>query len=142
MLALSVVPVLAALAALLLWCWPWAPFAEHLLLLGLLGSILDGHLSEWLSQNSFHLLLPARKIESPHGVLVRHYPAAVAINKAVELERRAMASPKTYCCLALILGAIAAAVRTVSIMSTKQNGPEIQFEESASDELIGLGLNG
>jgi len=60
----------------------------------------------------------------------------------VGLEQRAMATPVSYGAMALALGAAALAARKVTDRSAKRDGPEIQFEESASDELIGLGLNG
>ena len=40
LLAVSLFPVWAASAALLFWFWPWATVAGHLLILGLLGSLL------------------------------------------------------------------------------------------------------
>jgi hypothetical protein len=65
-----------------------------------------------------------------------------AINEAVELEQRAMANPLNYWCVAVTLGATGFAARRVTDRSAKRNGPEIQFEESSSDELVVLGLNG
>jgi hypothetical protein len=67
-------------------------------------------------------------------------PLVVAIHKAAELEQRAMASPPIYWAMVATLGAIAFAARRVTIMSVNRSGPEIQFEESASGELVGLGL--
>jgi hypothetical protein len=47
-----------------------------------------------------------------------------------------------YWAMAAALAAAASAARRVSIISANRSGPETQFEESASDELAGLGLNG
>jgi hypothetical protein len=66
----------------------------------------------------------------------------VAIHQAVELEQRAMSSPPIYWAMVVTLGAVAFAARWVTDTSANRSGPEIQFEESPSDELIGLRLNG
>lgn len=141
LLALSVLPVLAA-SSQLLWFWPWKPSAEHLLLLGLLGSLLaDISLKDFRKIPFTCSYLPGKS--KAHMVFwFGIIPLAFVINTAVGLEQRAMSNPLSYWCGAVILGVAAFAARRVSNMSANQNGPEIQFEESASDELIGLGLNG
>jgi hypothetical protein len=140
LLALSVLPVWAASAAFLLWFWPWTPAAEHLLLLGLLGTVLVD-----LSLKGFRKIpftcsyLPGKSkvhLLFWFGII----PLVGAIHKAAELEQRAMASPPIYWAMAATLGATAFAARRVTLMSANRSGPEIQFEESASGELIGLGL--
>lgn len=140
LLALSVLPIWAASAAFLLWFWPWTPAAEHLLLLGLLGTVLVD-----LSLKGFRKIpftcsyLPGKSkvhLLFWFGII----PLVVAIHKAAELEQRAMASPPIYWAMAVTLGAAAFAARRVTMMSANRSGPEIQFEESASDELVGLGL--
>jgi hypothetical protein len=69
-------------------------------------------------------------------------PLVFAIHKAAEFEQRAMAGSLSYWGMALTLGAAAFAVRKITDRSINRSSPVIQFEESASDELIGLGLNG
>jgi hypothetical protein len=142
LLALSVLPVLTAFAALLLWFWPWTTVAEHLLVLGLLGSLLAD-----ISLRGFRKIpftcswLPGKsKVHMVFwfGII----PLVVAVHKAAELEQRAMASPLSYWAMAAILGAGAFAARWVTNGSANRSGTEIQFEESASDELVGLGLTG
>ena len=141
LLVLSVAPVWAATAAVLLWFWRWGPAAEHLLVIGLLGSIVAD-----LSLKGFRKVpftcsyLPGKsKVHMVFwfGII----PLLAAVNEAVALEQRAMASRLSYWVMAAILGAAAFAARRVSNMSANQNVPEIQFEESAYDELVGLGLN-
>jgi hypothetical protein len=82
------------------------------------------------------------KVEGSHRVLVRNHSTGGAIEAAGTIEQLAMAHPLSYWCLALTLAAAAFATRWMTNAAAKQNGPEIQFEEYASDELIGLGLNG
>jgi hypothetical protein len=141
LLALAVLPVLAAWAVLLLF-WPWVRVVEHLLLLGLLGSLLVD-----ISLNGFRKIpftcsyLPGKSkahLVFWFGII----PLVVAIDTAVELEQRAMASPLSYLCVAVTLVAAAFAARRVTDRSANRNGPEIQFEESPSDGLVVLGLNG
>jgi hypothetical protein len=64
-------------------------------------------------------------------------PAIFTIHKVVDLEMRAMASPWAYGGMLLGIGAIAAAVGRMG-----EPEPEIQFEETPADELVGLGLDG
>ncbi len=52
-----------------------------------------------------------------------------------------MSNPLSYWCVTVIFGITAFAARRVSNRSANQNGPEIQFEAFASDELVELGLN-
>jgi hypothetical protein len=41
LLTLTVFPVVAGSAAVLLWLWPWTPVAQHLLVLALIGGLLS-----------------------------------------------------------------------------------------------------
>jgi hypothetical protein len=140
LLAISVLPVLAA-SALLLWFWPWTPAAEHLLLLGLLGSFLaDISLKGFLKIPFTCSYLPGKS--KAHMVFwFGIIPLVFAIDAAVRLEQSAMSNPLIYLAMAVILGVAAFVARMVTDMSANRNGSEIQFEESASDELVGLGLN-
>jgi hypothetical protein len=52
-----------------------------------------------------------------------------------------MASPLRYWAMAGTVAAAAFAARLVTNTGANRSEPEIQFEESASDELIRLGLN-
>jgi len=142
LLAASVFPVLAASAALLLWFWPWTMVAEHLLVVGLLGSLLAD-----ISLRGFRKIpftcsyLPGKaKVHLVFwaGIL----PVVLAIHKVAQLELRAMASPLSYWATAGCLVAAALAARMVTNSTASHGEPDIQFEELASDQLIGLSLNG
>jgi len=141
LLAASVFPVLAASAALLLWFWPWTTVAEHLLVLGLLGSLLAD-----ISLRGFRKIpftcsyLPGKS--KVHMVFwFGIFPVVLAIHKYAQLEQRAMASPLRYWAMAGTVAAAAFAARLVTNMGANRSEPETQFEEFASDELIRLGLN-
>jgi hypothetical protein len=142
LLAASVFPVLAASAALLLWSWPWRAVAEHLLVLGLLGSLLAD-----ISLRGFRKIpftcsyLPGKS--KVHLVFwFGIFPVVLAIHKYAQLEQRAMASPRRYWAMTVTVAAAAFVARLVSNMGANRSEPGVQFEQSASDELIGLGLNG
>jgi len=141
LLAASVFPVLAASAALLLWFWPWTTVAEHLLVLGLLGSLLAD-----ISLRGFRKIpftcsyLPGKS--KVHMVFwFGIFPVVLAIHKYAQLEQRAMASPLRYWAMTGTVAAAAFAARLITDTGANRNEPEVQFEESASDELITLGLN-
>jgi hypothetical protein len=68
-------------------------------------------------------------------------PLVVVINKASELELSAMSNPLGYCAMVVTLGTAAFAARKAANSSAIQSGPESQFEESARDEVVVLGLN-
>jgi hypothetical protein len=140
LLALSVLPIWAASAALLLWFWPWTQAAEHLLLLGLLGSVLADISLYGFGKIPFTCsYLPGKsKIHLLFwfGII----PLVIVIHKAAGLEQLAMAGPLGYSVMAALLGAAAFAARRVTNISANRSGPETQFEETASDELIVLGL--
>jgi hypothetical protein len=142
LMAASVFPVLAASAALLLWFWPWTAVAEHLLVLGLLGSLLAD-----ISLRSFRKIpftcsyLPGKaKVHMVFwfGII----PVVLAIHKIAQLELRAMASPLRYWAMTGAVATAAFAARMVTNSTANHSDPDVQFEESSSDELIGLGLNG
>ena len=141
LLAASTLPVLAASAALLLWFWPWTTVAQHLLVLGLLGSLLaDVSLRGFRKIPFTCSYLPGKS--KVHMVFwFGIFPVVLAIHKFAQLEQRAMASPLRYWAMAGTLAAAAFAARLVTNTGANRSEPEIQFEESASDELIRLGLN-
>ncbi|HYW43773.1 MAG TPA: hypothetical protein VE959_13005 [Bryobacteraceae bacterium] len=142
LLTLSVLPVWVGCAVLFLWEGPWPAAAEHLLLFGLLGSILAD-----LSMRGFRKIpftcsyLPGKS--KVHMVV---WPCmwllVIAIPKCVELELRAMADPLSYWVMAVILGGAAVAAHWLATRSANRNAPEIQYEESPSDAVIVLSLEG
>jgi vacuolar-type H+-ATPase subunit I/STV1 len=69
-------------------------------------------------------------------------PVVLAIHKYAQLEQRALSSPLSYWAMTGTVAAAAFAARLVSNTGANRSEPGIRFEESASDELIGLGLNG
>jgi hypothetical protein len=142
LLALSAFPVLTISAALFLWFWPWIHAAQHLLVLGLLGSILAD-----LSLKGFRKIpftcsyLPGKsKVHMVFwfGVI----PLIFAMHRLADLEQRAMATPLGFGTIAAILVAAAFAARRIADSAADRGDLEAQFEESPSDALVELRLNG
>lgn len=138
----AVLPVCTVSAAFLFSFWPWAPAAEHLLLLWLLGTVLTD-----ISLNGFRKIpftcsyLPGKS--KAHMVFwFGIIPLVFAIHKAGQLEYRAMADPLRYCELAVTLAAAALTARLLANTSANRSEQEVQFEEIPADKLVELGLNG
>ena len=140
LLALSALPVWMGSAAMLVWVWPFSTVAKHLLLFGLLGSILaDVSLAGFRKIPFTCSYLPGKsKVHLTFWVLIIWL--VVAIQKSVELELRAMANPPIYWATALVLAGAAVAARRLATATANRSGAGIQFEESASGEVIVLGL--
>ena len=135
LLTLSVVPVWLGTAIALLWFWPWRASAEHLLLLALFGTLL---VESWLI--GFRKIpfscsyLPGKsKIHVMFGASVLIVP--IILQNCVEIEQWIASDWRIYWAAAAVLFGALFAVRRIS-----RPGDEIQFEEFASDELVGLGL--
>lgn len=141
LLALSVLPVWVGCAALCLSFWPWPTAAAHLLLLGLLGSLLvEVSLIGFRKIPFTCSYLPGKsKVHMMFWIGIWVLTAAVT---SAELEQWVMAHPLAYWATVVTLGSAALAARRFANITANWNGPDIQFEESASDELIVLDLNG
>jgi hypothetical protein len=141
LLALAVVPILAASAALLFVYWPWRPAAEHLLVLALAGSILtDLSLREFRKIPFACSYLPGKsKVHLVFWFAI--VPAIMLLHKAAELEHHAMATPVGYGVMIALLAAVALAARRLGTRGIDEPGAEIQFEEIPSDAPVTLGLN-
>ena len=140
LLTLAVLPVVAAFGALLLWFWPWRPAIEHLLLLGLLGSVPLTSRAAFGRFLSPVLICPGKSkvhLVFWFGVI----PLVMAVHKAAAWDRRAIANPTGFWTTAACLAAAAIAARMAANRSAPGNAPDTQFEEFPSDELVGLGLN-
>jgi hypothetical protein len=142
LLALSVFPVWAGTAALFLWYWPWQAVAKHVLLLALIGSLLVD-----LSLTGFRKIpftcsyLPGKmRLHITFWASLMLWVAFLI--KCVQFEQWITSDRLLYGEAVLILACAAFAVRQFSNRSADRDGPEIQFEEFQSDELIGLGLGG
>jgi hypothetical protein len=123
------------------WFWPWILIAEHLLLLGLLGSILaDISLTGFRKIPFTCSYLPGKSkahIAFWFGII----PLVVVIDSAVRLEWSVMTNRLGYWVMVATIGIVALAARRITNASANLDGPDVQFEESPSDQLVGLSLN-
>ena len=134
LLVTSIAPVLAASAVLLLWFWPWTLVAEHLLLLGLLGSLLADISLKGFRKIPFTCSYLPGKSKAHLAFWFGIIPLVMAIDMAVRFERGALANSLSYWEMVVILGAVTFAARRITETSANRDAP--------SDELVGLGLNG
>jgi len=138
LLVLAVLPVLAISAAVLLWFWPIAAAAKHLLLLGLLGSVLvDASLKDFRKIPFTCSYLPGKsKVHMIFWLGV--IPVVIAIHKTAKVEMQALGDPVSYGAMVLCLAVAAIAARQMANRSASRD--EIRFEDTRSDEMVMLGL--
>jgi hypothetical protein len=92
---LAVIPVLAAIAALLFWIWPWRAAMAHLVLLGFVGIMISE-----LSLRHFRKIpftcsyLPGKSYF--HMATLGFIGFAYRINNGAALERRVLNDPAVY----------------------------------------------
>lgn len=141
LLTLAVLPVVSAFGALLVWFWPWRPAIEHLLLLGLLGSVLTDVSLRGFRKIPFTCSYLPGKSKVHLAFWFGVIPVVMAIHKAAAWEQGAMANLSGYWTMAGCLAGAAIAGRVAANRSAPGSGPETQFEEFPSDELVGLGLS-
>jgi hypothetical protein len=142
MLAVTVLPVAAATAVLLLGFWRWTPLTQHLLVLALVGSILtDLSLREFRKIPFTCSYLPGKsKVHMVFwfGII----PLVFLVHKLADIEDALMDSALGYVAMIAVLAVTAWAARRAANHDAAENALEVQFEETASDELLTLGLNG
>ncbi len=129
-------------SALLLWFWPWTPAAQHLLLLGLAGSVLaDLSLRDFRKIPFTCSYLPGKSkahLVFWFGII----PLVFVIQGAVGLEQRAMANTVTTFAWPLFWSSPRSRRAGSPMPARHADRTQTQFEETPSDELVALGLNG
>jgi hypothetical protein len=142
MLAVTLLPVTAATAAILLGFWNWTALAQHLLVLVLLGSILtDLSLREFRKIPFTCSYLPGKsKVHMVFwfGII----PLVFLVHKLAEIEDGLMDSALGFAAMVAVLIVAAWAARRAANNDAAENHLDVQFEETSSDELLTLGLNG
>jgi hypothetical protein len=142
LLGLSVVPAWAGCAVFFLWLSSWPVAAEHLLVFGLLGSILADVCLRGFRKIPFTCsYLPGKS--NVH--LTFWFCSLILVQIVVQaalLEHRAMARPLTYWLMAAAMGTAAGGARWFANVGAKEEGPDIQYEETGSSEVLVLGLQG
>lgn len=140
MYVLALAPILAASAAVFLSLWPWRPAAEHLTTLGLLGfTLIELCLYRFQKIPFTCSYLPGKS--NVHITFWLCLMLGLNITyRGAEFERRALSDESRYSWLFAILciAAVCARWRTERASLAQS---EIQFEETSSPPIAGLGLH-
>lgn len=136
---LSVGPVWLVSAAVLLWAWPLRSAVEHLVILGLWGTILA-----YVSLYGFHKIpftcsyLPGKSQANLMFVAAGGLLQAMGFGVAYELK--ALRDPASYAILftSLVIAAVGCWWRTVELAKSEES--EVRFEEEETPAIQGLGL--
>lgn len=136
--ALSVAPVWAASAVLLLLQWPWHTTAQHLALLALWGTILG-----WIALFGFRKIpftcswLPGKS--HTHMACLAALGFLFLTAWFAGLEYKALQNGRLYIQVTAVLAIIAAIAWRLTVGRTRSDDELVQFEE-APDSLQTLGL--
>lgn len=141
LLFLSVMPVwLGSAVAMYLKSWPGRGAAAHLCFLSLLGIILvDLMLYNFRKIPFTCSYLPGKS--QAWIVLMAAAALLLLVAHTVVLERQVLEKPETATVVLLLAAVVAAALRCYTIISTRLDEEELQFEEVDSSALLDLGLS-
>jgi hypothetical protein len=139
--ALSVAPVLAGSAILLLWLWPWREAAEHLGVLALLGSIMVEVALYGPQRIPFACSYLPGKSNFNITFLMCSSFIITGIVKAIQLEQWVFEDPLRYSVLCLSLAATAALLWSGNRARVKSGDSELQFEAEADPAVMALDLH-
>ena len=137
---LAVAPVWAASAALFLWIWPWRLAAEHLVVLGLWGSILADVCLHGFQKIPFTCsYLPGKSYF--HMAFFGGVGLLLLISEGVTYEQDALESPGSYVRMLAVLVVAAICARWRAVTLAKSDEAFVQFEDLPSPAIQRLELN-
>jgi hypothetical protein len=137
---LAVAPVWILSAALLFSIWPWQMAADHLVALGLLGTIVA-----YVCLAAFRKIpftcsyLPGKSYL--HMAFLTATGLMLFVIRGVVFESRALHNQALYASMVAVLAIVAIAARWWAVRSTKDEDAVVQFEELQAPVLQTLGLN-
>ena len=134
---LSVLPVWAGSALLLLSIWPWRAALVHLAVLALLGVILTEILSRRRSENPVHVLLATGEIELSHYFLDVRRADCADCWPSCGIRTARPRKPHRLCHAVAILAVLAVCAR----LRPKSEDTALAFEEVPSWKLVTLDLS-
>lgn len=137
---LAVAPVLAIWTGVLLSLWPWQPVAGHLVVLGLLGTILvEGSLYDFHKIPFTCSYLPGKA--NVYYLFFAYVMLSVALlDRAALLERNSFQSLARYSPVLLAMSALAVVARWRTWALSQSEGAELRFEELETPAVLELGL--
>jgi hypothetical protein len=138
--ALSVLPVLLLSTAFFLWLWPWKMAAQHLLILGLLGTIGAEVCLHGFQKIPFTCsYLPGKTKFNMALMYVVLF--LIAAHAAADFEMEALGDGRLYLIVVLVLTAAAALVRWRTSKEANWEGAKLQFEEEPTPAVLTLEIH-
>jgi CubicO group peptidase (beta-lactamase class C family) len=137
---LAAAPVWAVMAALFLWIWPWRAAAGHMLVLGLVATIVGE-----LSLYGFRKIpftcsyLPGKSYV--HMAFLFFLGFMFVMTRGANLERQALDDPGSYAIMIGILGALAITARWRASARAAADDATVQFEDEPEPVVFQLGLH-
>lgn len=138
--ALGVAPVWILSAGILFSIWPWQVAAEHLVVLGLLGSTVA-----YLCLAAFRKIpftcsyLPGKSYV--HMAVLTAMGLMLLITRGVVFESQALRNGTTYTTMVAALAVAMLAARWWAVSSANEEDAVVQFEELPTPAIQLLGLN-
>jgi CubicO group peptidase (beta-lactamase class C family) len=139
--ALSIVPVWAGSAVLLLCIWPWQTAAKHLLVLALLGIVFAELGLSGIQKIPFTCSYLPGKSNFHITFLLCTMAVLTLIAKALQLETRALEDVRSYAVIVAILATLAILAWWRNVKFAKSFEGELQFEQAAEPAVMGLDLS-
>ncbi len=137
---LAVVPVWTIWAAVLLWLWPWRQAAGHLIVLGLLGTILVEACLYGFHKIPFTCSYLPGKANVYYLFFAYAMLSVTLLDRAAVLERNALQSPAQFIMVLFVLSISAVLVRWRTWAFSQSEGAELRFEELETPAVLELGL--
>jgi len=137
---LGVLPVWVATAALLLFIFPFGVAVGHLLVLGLLGTILVEICLQGFKKIPFTCSYLPGKGKIPHAIWICLLLLLPLLDRGAEFERRMLEKPLSFVLMVVVLGILAACARWRSTAVAK-SAPGLRFDEMTPPDIIALKLH-
>jgi hypothetical protein len=138
---LAVAPVWMIWAVVLLRLWPWQPAAGHLVVLGLLGTILV----EVCLLNFHKIPFTCSYLPGKANVYYLFFAytmlSVTFLDRAAGLERNALQSPRQFAIVLVALTVAIILVRWRTFDLVQSEGAELRFEELEPPAILELGLH-
>jgi hypothetical protein len=138
---LAVAPVWLIWAGVLLWLWPARPAAGHLIVLGLLGTILAEACLYRFHKIPFTCSYLPGKANVFYLFLAYATLTVYLLDKAAQLEQNASQSTARYTAVLLVMGAVAIMLRWLTSVLSRSEEAELSFEEEETPTVLELGLH-
>ena len=137
---LAVAPVWMIWAGVLLWLWPLKPALGHLVVLGLLGTILVEACLYGFHKIPFTCSYLPGKANVYYLFFAYAMLTVYALDRAALLERNAFQNTARYTIVLLVMGISAVLARWRTLALSRSEGAELRFEEEEPPAIVELGL--